>query len=65
MGKLLMMAGKASGLAGVLICLVAGVTRLAGSFDIAGIWVGTLLQVGMAGLLTGCFCLLLAQAEPR
>jgi hypothetical protein len=65
MDKLLILIGKASGLAGVLVCATAGVWRLAGNFEIAGIWVGTLLQVGMAGLLTGCFCLLVAQAELR
>ena len=65
MNKMLMTLGKMSGLAGVLLCVAAGAWRLTGNFEIAGIWVGTLLQVGMAGLLTGCFCLLIAQAEPR
>lgn len=65
MYKMLITLGKMAGLAGVLLCAAAGAWRVTGNFEIAGIWVGTLLQVGMAGLLTGCFCLLVAQAERR
>lgn len=65
MNKMLITLGKMAGLAGVLVCVAAGAWRLTGNFEIVGIWIGTLLQVGMAGLLTGCFCLLVAQAERR
>ena len=47
-------------LLGLVLGAVAGVIVL-----VVGQFAPALLQVGMAGLLTGCFCLLVAQAEPR
>jgi len=61
MNELLVMVGRLAGIAGALVCLVAGLARLLGNFYLLGFGVGTLLQAGMAGLLIGCFALLLAR----
>ena len=58
--NLLVMLGRLAGLAGILVCLVAGIARLLGNYYLAGFSVSTLLQAGMAGLLIGSFALLLA-----
>lgn len=46
--------GRLAGLAGVLMCLVAGSARLSGAFRIRGFQTGTVLQVGMAAMIFGC-----------
>jgi hypothetical protein len=58
--NLLVMLGRLAGLAGILVCLVAGIARLLGNFYLGGFAVSTLLQAGMAGVLIGSFALLLA-----
>ena len=58
--NLLVMLGRLAGLAGILVCLVAGIARLLGNYYLAGFAANTLLQAGMAGLLIGSFALLLA-----
>jgi len=60
MDNLLVMLGRLAGIAGVVLCLVAGFARVLGNFYLAGFSVGSLLQAGMGGLLIGCFLLLLA-----
>jgi len=61
MNDALVLIGRLAGIAGALVCLAAGITRLLGHFYVAGFAAGTLLQAGMAGLLIGCFALLLAR----
>jgi hypothetical protein len=58
--NLLVMLGRLAGLAGILVCLMAGIARLLGNYYLAGFAVSTLLQAGMAALLVGSFALLLA-----
>jgi hypothetical protein len=60
MENFLVMLGRIAGIAGAVICLVAGFARILGNFYIAGFSVASLLQAGMGGLLIGCFMLLLA-----
>jgi hypothetical protein len=60
MENLFGMLGRLAGFAGVALCLAAGLARIFGHFYLAGFSVASLLQVGMGGLLTGCFLLLLA-----
>lgn len=64
MENLLFALGRLAGIAGIVLCLVAGVARLLGHFFLGGFSVAALLQGGMGGLLIGCFLLLLA-ARPR
>jgi hypothetical protein len=63
MDNLLVMLGRIAGIAGAVICLVAGFARLLGHFYIGGFSVASLLQGGMGGLLIGCFALLLASHQ--
>jgi hypothetical protein len=58
MDQLLLWAGRIAGLAGLVLCLVAGAGRLGGQFWLGGFQVATLLQAGIAGLAAGCFLLL-------
>jgi hypothetical protein len=60
MDNLLVMLGRVAGIAGVVICLVAGFARTVGHFYLAGFSVTALMQAGMGGLMIGCFLLLLA-----
>ncbi|MCB1955070.1 MAG: hypothetical protein KDG55_05305 [Rhodocyclaceae bacterium] len=50
--------GRAAGVLGILICALACGLRLAGMYTIAGVEAITLLQLGIAAIVTGCFLLL-------
>jgi hypothetical protein len=63
MENLLVMLGRIAGVAGAVICLIAGFARLLGNFYLGGFSVASLLQGGMGGLLIGCFLLLLASHQ--
>ena len=60
MENLLVMLGRLAGIAGAVLCVVAGFARILGHFYLGGFSVASLLQAGMGGLLIGCFLLLLA-----
>jgi hypothetical protein len=55
MASLLSNIGSLTGFLGILICLVAGVTRLTGSYYLAGYGLQSLLLAGIGLLLVGCF----------
>lgn len=55
MTALLSNLGSLFGLFGIALSLVAGLTRLAGTFFLAGFELRTLLLAGMGLLITGCF----------
>ena len=63
METLLIWTGRMAGLAGVVLCVIAGATRLAGAYWLGQFQATTLLQVGVAGMVLGCFCLLMALLE--
>jgi hypothetical protein len=63
MQELLVWIGRLAGIAGVALCAVAAVVRLAGAYWLAGFQVGTLLLIGVAGMVLGCWCLLVALTE--
>jgi hypothetical protein len=63
MDVLLLSLGRAAGFAGVLLCVVVAVARLLGNYWLAGFQLGTLMQAGIAGVVIGCFLLLVAQAH--
>jgi len=63
MDVLLLSLGRAAGFAGVLLCVVVAVARLRGNYWLAGFQLGTLMQAGIAGVVIGCFLLLVAQAR--
>ena len=60
MNDLFLWLGRLAGVAGLLLCLVALAVRLSGQYFLGGFQLGTLLQVGTAGLAAGCFGLLLS-----
>ena len=60
MEALLNWLGRAVGSIGLLACVVAVATRLAGKHYLASFELLTLLQGGMAALVAGCFLLLVA-----
>ena len=59
MESLLLWIGRIAGLAGLLLSGWAAWARLQGAYFAGGFQIGTLLLVGMTGMLVGCFCLLL------
>jgi hypothetical protein len=65
MEPFILWAGRLGGLAGVLFCVAAFAARLGGTYWAAGFQVGTLLQVGIAGMAFGCLCLLWVLVDRR
>jgi hypothetical protein len=63
MQTLLIWTGRLAGLAGVVLCVIAGAARLSGTYWLGGFQTTTLLQVGVAGMVLGCLCLLMALLE--
>ena len=63
MENLLIWTGRMVGLAGVVLCLIAGAARLSGTYWLGGFQATTLLQVGVAGMVLGCLCLLMVLLE--
>lgn len=51
-----MLAGNISALLGVLLCIVAGLARVAGFHVASGFATMTLFQVGTALLVLACLC---------
>ena len=63
MGNLLLMGGRVAGIAGVLLGAFSVVSRLQGSYLVAGFQIGTLLQASIAAMVLGCLCYVAAIAE--
>jgi hypothetical protein len=59
--------GQLSGIVGAMLCLVSVLLRLKGYYWLGGFQLGTLLQVGIAAMVFGCFSLLfvLSQLPPQ
>lgn len=55
--------GRLAGLAGVLMCVAALALRVGGAYFVGGIQIGTLLQGGIAAMVLGCLCYLVALTE--
>lgn len=52
--KFLLWVGRLAGLLGVLICAVAILARLGGTFHVMDFQTGTVLQAGIATMVLGC-----------
>jgi len=63
MNEIRLMVGHLAGRLGLLVCAVAVVIRLLGHYSLFGFSTTALLQVGIAGLLIGCFELLLVRGK--
>ena len=59
MSNILHQTGTLAGFSGLLTCLFAGGARLTGIHWLMGFEIVTLLQIGIGGMVLGCFCLLL------
>ena len=55
MNRIMDIAGLASGLAGIFLCLASGALRLAGYWQILGFDLMTFFTVGMGLLIAACF----------
>lgn len=63
MELMLIALGRLAGLAGVVVCGVAGLARLAGAYWLGGFQLTTLLQAGVALMVLGCLCFLAVLLE--
>lgn len=59
MNGALLWLGRTFGVIGVLVCAIALLVRLSGSYKYAGFEIGTLFLGGTAAMVAGCLCLLL------
>jgi hypothetical protein len=60
---MLLWVGRLAGIAGALLCVLAGVVRISGHFWLGNFQLGTLLLAGIAIMVAGCVCLLLVLAD--
>ena len=60
MDRMMLLAGQTLGVLGLTMCAVAVIARIGGNYWIRGFELGSLLQVGIAGIAAGCFLLLWA-----
>jgi hypothetical protein len=65
MRKLLVWAARIAGVLGVAVIAIAFAGRISGSYWIAGLQIGTVLQAGMAAALVACVAYLAALVESR
>jgi hypothetical protein len=66
MESLLLWVGRIAGVGGLILSAWAAFARLSGAYFAGGFQIGTLLLVGMTGMLVACFCLLLVLTQrPR
>jgi hypothetical protein len=54
MNKLIEIAGNVVAVLGVLVCLVAGISRLRQNWDVAGFETMVLFNVGIGLMVAGC-----------
>ena len=59
MNGALLWLGRTFGVIGVLVCTIALLVRLSGSYKYGGFEMGTMLLGGTAAMVAGCLCLLL------
>jgi hypothetical protein len=52
--------GRLAGIAGVVLCALSGLVRVTGTYSLGSYELATLMQVGIAGMIFACFCLLAA-----
>jgi hypothetical protein len=52
------LAGKVLGIIGIVMCVIAGITRLSGHYTLGGFPAITLFEGGTGVMVAGCFFLL-------
>ena len=63
--KLLRWAARSAGLIGVILSIVAGLSRVSGRYQLGGYQAITLLQAGTMVMVLGCLLYLASIAERR
>ena len=63
MESLLLWAGRIAGIAAMVLSGWVAYARLNGAHFAGGFQIGTLMLVGMTGMLVACFCLLLVLTQ--
>lgn len=63
MRALVMLVARGAGLIGLMLCLISGITRFAGSFWLAGYQAGTVLSLGTALMVLACLAYLVILVE--
>jgi hypothetical protein len=65
MTQLLKWVARLAGIAGVIVCAVALLTRLSGSWTVGAVSIGTVFQLGMASMIVAClaYCAVLAESS--
>jgi hypothetical protein len=63
--KLLRWAARSAGLIGVILSIVAGLSRVSGRYQLGGYQAITLLQAGTTVMVLGCLLYLASIAERR
>jgi hypothetical protein len=63
MEDMIVWVGRLAGIGGAVLCAVAAGFRVSGRFWVGAVQAGTLLQVGIAAMILGCFCLLAVLTE--
>ena len=58
MQNILLWIGRIAGIAGLILSVWAAIARLRGAYFASGFQIGTLLLVGMTGMIIACFCFL-------
>lgn len=58
------LAGRISGILGVLVCLVAGLSRVAGMYYVVGFQSTTLFNVGIGLMVFACMVRLEVLSDP-
>ena len=58
MESILLWIGRIVGIAALLLCAWAAAMRLQGVYFAGGFQIGTLLLLGMTGMIIACWCLL-------
>ena len=58
MQNYILLAGRAAGILGILVCIIAVATRISGSYYLAGMETESLLLGGTSAVVVGCFLLL-------
>jgi hypothetical protein len=65
MESVLLWLGRIAGLASLILSAWAAYSRLTGAYFAGGFQIGTLLLVGMMGMLVACFFLLLVLTQRK
>lgn len=63
MSQIIELAGKVVGVAGIALCVVAGLARVSGSYHLGGFQSMTLFDVGVGLMVAACLAYLHGQAS--